>query len=362
MKNFILLLFVAFGSVTQLNAHPAWGIQVDKNENIYFADISHNGRGTIWKLTNQGELIALLKDFHSHNVSLDKDGNLYASHSEGIQRLVKILPDGKTFETLITERGETKFWGGNTTVSKNGNVYFGIRKHIWKYNKDSSPLKFNPHQLEWNQTVFVDENENIYVPDIGVGNGTVFKLTSDGKVEKIAEDLISKLDRPKDKHNDVLLGIAKDGDGFLYIAELAGRRIIKILKNGKAETFYKSEENWLPTAITFIEDEQYILEFGTDREHIGPRIIKINKSGKKTELLNYGKYKKTVANKLSVDNNSLKADGWSWFYSLKHVGQNLALLVQEFIMISFLPWRPFLPLRETSFGLRIYLPPRGKGA
>jgi hypothetical protein len=47
---------------------------------------------------------------------------------------------------------------------------------------------------------------------------------------------------------------------------------------------------------------------------------------------------------------------------LKHVGQNLALEVQEFIMISFLPWRPFLSLRETSFVLRIYLPPRGKGA
>jgi hypothetical protein len=47
---------------------------------------------------------------------------------------------------------------------------------------------------------------------------------------------------------------------------------------------------------------------------------------------------------------------------LKHVGQNLALLVQEFIMISFLPWRPFLPLRETSFGLRIYLPQRRQGA
>jgi hypothetical protein len=31
-------------------------------------------------------------------------------------------------------------------------------------------------------------------------------------------------------------------------------------------------------------------------------------------------------------------------------------------MISFLPWRPFLPLRETSFGLRIYLPPRRQGA
>jgi hypothetical protein len=39
-----------------------------------------------------------------------------------------------------------------------------------------------------------------------------------------------------------------------------------------------------------------------------------------------------------------------------------ALLGQEFIMISFLLWRPFLSLRETSFWLRIYLPPRRQGA
>jgi hypothetical protein len=64
---------------------------------------------------------------------------------------------------------------------------------------------------------------------------------------------------------------------------------------------------------------------------------------------------------------------------LKHGDQNLALKVQDFIMISFLkhpdinrfnqaffdfsflPLRPLRPVWETSFGLRIYLPNRGKG-
>lgn len=316
INRLIIVISFALLLTVSLKAHPAWGIAVDKDKNVYFADISHNGRGTIWKLTNYGKLIALLKDFHSHSVSFDKNGNLYAAHGEGEHRLVKILPDGETFETLINETDITKFYGGNTTVSKNGNVYYGTDNYIWKYRKDGEATKFNPHKLEWNQTVFVDENEDIYVPDIGVGNGTIFKLSADGKVEKIAEDLISKLDRPKDKHADVLLGIAKDKDGFIYIAELAGRRIIKILKNGKTETFYKSEDKWLPTGITFFDGETYILEFGEDREHTGPRIIKINKSGKKTELLNYGEYKETVGNKLSVDNNPKNTFSLNWLYFL----------------------------------------------
>lgn len=40
-----------------MNAHPAWGILVDKDRNIYFADIAHKGMGYVRKLTNKGELV-----------------------------------------------------------------------------------------------------------------------------------------------------------------------------------------------------------------------------------------------------------------------------------------------------------------
>ncbi len=317
MKKIVLLSLIFILLVLQLKAHPPWGIAVDKNKNIYFADIFHNGRGTVWKLTNEGKLIALFKDFHSHNVSLDKDGNLYTAHGEGNHRLVKVSANGKNTETLINEPNDTKFYGGNTTVSPNGNIYFGTRKYIWKYQKKGNPIKFNPHKLEWNQTVFVDEEENIYVPDKAVGGGSVFKLTTDGKAEKIAENLISKLDRPADKHNDVLLGIGKDKNGFIYIGETAGRRIIKISKDGKAETFYTSEENYLPTGITFFEDEAYILEFSNNFvNNAGPQVVKIDKNGKKTTIFNYSKYKEPVANKLSVSTNSQNEFTLNWMYFL----------------------------------------------
>ena len=52
MKRFILtfLVLIAANYYSLLMAHPSWGIVVDSEENIYFADIFHNGRGSIWKL------------------------------------------------------------------------------------------------------------------------------------------------------------------------------------------------------------------------------------------------------------------------------------------------------------------------
>ena len=101
MKKIILLSFIFVLLVLQLKAHPPWGTAVDKNKNIYFADIFHNECGKVWKFTNQGKLIALFKDFHSHNINLDKDGNLFTTQGEGNHSLVKVSADGKSTETLI---------------------------------------------------------------------------------------------------------------------------------------------------------------------------------------------------------------------------------------------------------------------
>ena len=189
MNKFILIV-LCFCFAIGMEAHPSWGIIVDKNRNIYFADISHNQRGSLWKL-----------------------------HANG------------TLDTLYHSLDFNQFFGGNATYAPNGKIYFGIKKH-----------KVSNKKLEWNQTIYADEEENIFVPDIGVGNGILVKIDKFGKAETIATNLISRLDRPKDKHNDVLLGTTKGCDGQIYIAEVAGQRIIKILDNGKTQTFYKSTE------------------------------------------------------------------------------------------------------------------------
>lgn len=278
MRSFFTTLFLFLLCISPVIAHPAWGIIADREGNLFFADIGHNGRGTVWKLTADGELIALFKDFHAHNVSMDKDGNLYTAHGEGDHTLLRIAPDGSQTELINTRDIET-FFGGNCTVSPNGNIYFGIRHHIWKY-IDGKAVKASDHYLEWNQAVFVDENENIYVPDIGQ-SGDLYRLSPDGEVVWLATDLISTIDRPRDKHNDVLLGMNKDRKGNIYICETAGRRIVRVSPGQDKGTFYQAEAGWTPTALCFRHDTTFIMEYGT--LHRGPRIVRHTSSD--TEII-----------------------------------------------------------------------------
>lgn len=289
MKHVFTFLLLALASVLHSNAHPAWGIVVDKDRNIYFADIMHNGRGSVWILSDEGRLELLLGDFHAHNVSIDKDGNIVTAHGEGNHTMVRLSPHGKV-DTLISTTDIHTFFGGNCTYSPKGEIIFSIDNYLWIIDEKGNKRKASEHQFEWTQTLYVDDEGNIYAPDIKVGNGSLIKITPDGKAKTIATDLYSKLNRPIDPHQDVLLGITKGCDDHIYIAETAGQRIIKILEDRQTETFYKSDGDWFPCGIDFFAGDAYILESRFGKNGLdGPRITKVDEQGNKSILFEYGK-------------------------------------------------------------------------
>ena len=198
--------------------------------------------------------------------------------------MLRIPANGGKAERILSSTDETKYFGGNSTVSKDGTIFFGIRKYIWMYTK-KGPVKFSDQRLEWNQAMYIDEDGSIYVPDIGVGNGTVFRLHKDGSSVKIADNLISKLERPKDKHNDVLLGMGKDEAGNFYITELAGRRVAKIDPKGNVSTFYTADEGWKPTAVTFHKGDAFVHEYGRIGTGYDFRIVRIYSKRKQSVLV-----------------------------------------------------------------------------
>ena len=291
MKKIFLLLLGLWISTSPLNAHPAWGITIDPQGNIYFADIGHHGRGAIWKLSKEGKLRVLLKDFHAHNVTLDRNGSLVTAHGENNHTMVRINPQDYSVDTLYHTLDLKEFFGGNCTYDRDGNIIFGIDKFIWRIDSSGVKQKVSAQKLEWNQSVFVDPSGIVYAPDIGIGNGVIYKIDLEGNATLIAEDLISKLDRPRDKHNDVLLGINKKGNS-IYVCENAGHQIIRILENGKTETFYRAENAWFPTGLTFHDTDTYILEYKHSKKGMmGPRITKLDETGKSEVLFNYDTYR-----------------------------------------------------------------------
>ncbi|MCW5521036.1 hypothetical protein J1N09_14395 [Aureitalea sp. L0-47] len=285
------LLFAILFALPILNglAHPAWGIAVDEQGNIYFTDIFHNERGSLWKLHFNGTLELLLSDFHAHNVSLDVDGNPVSAHGEEHHTMVR-LKGSVVSDTLYSTTDIEEFFGGNCTYTKAGDILFGINKKIWRIDTEGNLSAISNHRFEWNQGLFSDTDGNVYAPDIGRDNGAVIKIDTSGQANVIATELITLTNGEFDPHQDVLLGIGKDKEGWLYIAETAGKRIIKFSEEGERETFFTAEGDWFPCGITFQNGSAYILESKMDNGYEGPQITKVSVDGSSEVIFNYESY------------------------------------------------------------------------
>ncbi len=324
MKKVILTILLVLPTII-VYAHPSWGIVVDENRNIYFADIMHNGRGSVWKLSNKGKLTLLLKDFHAHNVSLNSEGHLTTAHGEMDEHyMLKVYPDGKS-DTLFFTSDYKEFNGGNAAYTPKGEIIFGAEKYFWRLKNNGEKEKISAHIFEWNQTIYADDEGNYYGSDIGDGKGKLIKVDSNGTSSIIAENLITQLDRSYDKHADVLMGITKGCDGNIYIAELAGRRIIKISPNNSPSTFYQSEINWIPTGIDFFSGDAYILEYKEKNGHAGPRIVKVDESGNTEIIFDYDSYQVNESKIIDSKEDEKNEEGNFWIIS--------AILLTGFLLI-----------------------------
>ena len=294
-----------------LSSHPSWGLERDSEGNLYFADIMHNERGSVWKLTPDGELKLLLSDFHAHNVSLDGLGNLISAHGEEHHTMVRLNRDG-SIDTLISRNDERQFFGGNCTFAPWGEIIFCIEGYIWRVDQDGNREKVNNHKLGWNQCLMADRDGYIYAPDIANGRGELWKLGIRGGEQLIATDLITKFeDREYDRHNDVLLGMAQDQNRNTYICEKAGQRVIKIGLEGATETFYIANGNWFPTGLCFANGTAYILEYEEGGNHGGPRITRRNANGSSDIIFDYNAYQEPAKSEGGiVENPRLKNPGW----------------------------------------------------
>src|SRR5687768_16174822 len=63
---------------SEVQAHPAWGIAVDRQGQVYFSDLT-----TVFKVDAQGtvSVFRASADRHIHDLSIDEAGNLYGAEN-----------------------------------------------------------------------------------------------------------------------------------------------------------------------------------------------------------------------------------------------------------------------------------------
>src|SRR5689334_14457142 len=73
-------------------AHPPWGIALDHRGQVYFADLDHGN--PIWRIDAPGALTSVVAGRHSHDLHLDRAGNLFVAH-------VAYIPEGERWESRL---------------------------------------------------------------------------------------------------------------------------------------------------------------------------------------------------------------------------------------------------------------------
>jgi hypothetical protein len=310
MPRAIALTVIAIIAVCALTtgqawAHPAWGIVVDRNNQVYFSDLE-----TIWKIDAQGKLSVFragVSGKHTHELAMDESGNLYGeelTYEPATQRffssLWKMQPAGNFAYLLAPTNDPPK--GMSIWRGRDGNTYSAS----WKSNAEHETLilKRTPDGkvvtlLGSPETA--DKFRQVVLYSVGGmafgGDGALYvadgasirKVVMSGSVKTLAHNLAPENSSDSSAGKGAatrLLGIAVDGQDNIFVADHENRRVLKMTPDGKVATLVRAEAPWSPAGVAFRNGSLYILEYGftpPNKTH-GVRVRRLSSDGKITVL------------------------------------------------------------------------------
>jgi len=311
---FFSLFFI--GLMTDVLSHPAWGIVVDANGQIYFSDLE-----TIYKIDSQGKLSifrAGVSGRHVHDLSIDAGGNIYGWENvyepqteKHLRAFWKMSPKGEYTE--IVSLTENPPLGTSIWRDSDGNTY-----SVEPWNNEKKETKIIKRTTDGKTSVFAggkygyldgqkEKAEFNVITDMAFGKDNTIYLTNDDKVRKIDRfgmvTTIYRNETTNQKQNNPepfsrLYGLDVDKENNVVAADFANNRLLKISSDGKISTFLKSEKDWSPIGVATFGDEVYVLEVRpyTASIHTGNRVLKISSTGKSTVIANLENRNKSVEN------------------------------------------------------------------
>ncbi len=289
-------------------AHPATGIVVDRQGNVYFSDLE-----TIWKVDAKGRktvFVAGVKGRHVHELAIDQDGNIYGgdvSYNQATKgwpsAIWKMTPDGKL--SYLLEPTEHPPHGMSIWRDAAGNMYLIDQNNhtktktlLLRRTVDGKVITFAGSAYGHKDGRGTEANfgsvggmsfgpdGSLYLTD----NTSVRRVSMEGYVTTVATDLNFKTqeDRPTlfGGASGSLTGLAVDANGNVYVADAGNRRLLKISADGKVEVVYRTEPPFFPNGVFATPaGDVYVLEVGFTPPNImsGPRVRKL--SGGKNEII-----------------------------------------------------------------------------
>lgn len=269
----VLLLSLLLGwlPLAQVNAHPAWGIRVDSEGEIFFADVEAN---RIWKISRRGTLVPIIKGKHSHDLFLDQADNLFGEHvyyEAATGRWLSSQWEFKEKERLIELSAPTAnpprgagLWrdaAGNLFAvesdaqhvrllkrAPDGQVTVlagGVRGHADGQGEQA--------QFKLIEALVLGHDGALYVGD----GACVRRVRMDGLVTTLGDCPLAGIARSE---NPRILGLAVDERGNVFVADTEQGVVRKIGADNRVTVAFETSWFWRPTGVTVFNDELYVLQ------------------------------------------------------------------------------------------------------
>jgi hypothetical protein len=307
MRTAILFCSLFFiGLTVNVFSHPAWGVVVDQNRQIYFSDLE-----TIYKIDLQGKLSifrAGVSGRHVHDLSIDADGNLYGwenvyePQTEKHLRAFWKMSPAREF-TEIVSLTENPPSGMSIWRDAGGNTY-----SVEPWSNEKKTAKIIKRAVDGRTSVFAGgkygyldgrkkQAEFGAIVDMTFGKDGAIYLTDSNRVRKIGQDGIVKtiysdeLTAKNQKNSQApsqLFGLDIDKENNVFAADFANSRLLKINSGGAVSTFLTSDKDWSPIGVATFGDDVYVLEGRplSASTHDGNRVLKVSKTGESTIVVN----------------------------------------------------------------------------
>ena len=297
-------LAVCIFLASEAQGHPAWGIAVDHQGQVYFSDLK-----TIWKIDAQGKLSVFRAGGHTHELNIDEAGNVYGEHD--FSAIWKMTPAGD-FSYIQAPTGNPPR-GVSIWRDREGNMYSVEQDNHLK--RETLLLRRTPSgnvsvlagssyghadgkgsRAKFSNIVGMafGPDGSLYLTD----SSSVRKVTMDGTVTTLARNVMVENASGNPAGGSSLFGIAVDAQGNAFVADYGNRRILKIAPDGQMTTLIRAEESWFPTGVAERGGELYILEESHTPAYkpIGTRVRKLSPDGRVTVLATVGENRTSSGN------------------------------------------------------------------
>jgi dipeptidyl aminopeptidase/acylaminoacyl peptidase len=266
LLSLILLTFLA-------QAHPGIGIVRDSKGNIYYTDLIH-----VWRITPEGEKSIVVREVHTHELSLDKNDNLYG---EDLRYTGET--DNRWFHSIWkrTRIGEVSSIERARPGFRNdyGFAHDSFGNQYWIYHETESTTirrrtiggtvsTLTPDQdlgiINW--VSVTDDGKTIFL----ASSRALYKMTQTGHVETLLKD--------DNRGRHTLMGMSVLKDGSLYVADFGQQAVKKISKDGTVTIPIKTADPWSPSGVCAAPDGTlWVLEYSDRNE---ARVRRIGPDGK----------------------------------------------------------------------------------